>query len=59
MIKTNEKIAVNMNYFGKYNVVANKVLYLTRFGRKKIKHNGKEYFVSESRIENVYTVIGE
>ena len=48
LVKTNEKIQVRMSYFGKYDVIATKVLYVcTINGREKIKHGGNEYFVDK------------
>ena len=59
MTKTNEKITINMSYFGKYGETANKVLYTNRFGGQFIKHNGKFYRISNTNTQDgIYTVIG-
>ena len=54
MTKTNEKITINMSYFGKYGETANKVLYTNRFGGQFIKHNGK--FTSLKGNDNIFNV---
>lgn len=54
LTKTNKKIQVRMDYFGKYDVIASKVLY-TIGDKKKIKHGRNEYFVFEKE-DGTYSV---